>query len=115
MAKTMRYLLKTDGVEFEVARPPVPKTEQNGVQKIDKATGWSLWTVGLLMLDVQAETASDIEVTVASQSIPPVRWREPVEVAELEIFPWTQKGRDGDVRSGVAFRIKAIRALAVAA
>jgi hypothetical protein len=109
----MRYMLKTDGIEFEVAKPPAPKTEQNGVQKVDKATGWPIWTVGLLMLDVAAETASEVVVAIAAPSIPAVRWREPVEVSDLEIFPWSQKGRDGDIRSGVAFRVKEIRPVGV--
>lgn len=109
MAGNMRYMLKTDGIEFEVAKPPMPKTEPNGVQKVDKASGWPVWTIPLLMLDVANESASEIVVAIAAPSRPEVAWREPVEVSELEIFPWSQKGRDGDIRSGVAFRIKEIR------
>jgi hypothetical protein len=35
-------------------------------------------------------------------------------VVELEMIPWSQKGRDGDIRSGVAFRAKEIRSLTAA-
>ena len=41
----MRYLLKTDGIEFEVSKRPVPKTAPNGVQKVDASTGWPVWSI----------------------------------------------------------------------
>ncbi len=105
----MRYLLKTEGVEFEVAKAPAPKTDQNGVQRINKATGLPVWSVGLLLLDTSAETAEDLVVSVASAVMPAVRWREPVEVAELEMLPWSSTDKNGDMRSGVAFRASEIR------
>ena len=39
----MRYMLKTDGVEFEVSKAATAKTAPNGVQKVDTATGWPVW------------------------------------------------------------------------
>jgi hypothetical protein len=107
--KPIQYLLKTDMYEFEVAEPPMPKTEQNGVQKIDKRTSWPVWTVGLLMCDSATMSSQRIDVAVAAPVVPPVGWREAVEVLELEIFPWAQKGRDGDLRTGVAFRMTEVR------
>jgi hypothetical protein len=34
-----------------------------------------------------------------------------VEVVDLEIIPWAQKDRDGEVRKGVSFRAREIRPL----
>jgi hypothetical protein len=50
-----------------------------------------------------------IQANVAAPTVPELRWREPVEVTDLEMIPWSQKGRDGEIRSGVAFRAKEIR------
>lgn len=50
-----------------------------------------------------------IVVNVPWPTMPVVQWREPVEIVDLEIIPWAQKGQDGDFRSGVAFRAKEIR------
>ena len=106
----MRYLLKTEGVEFEVAKAPVPKMEQNGVQRVNKMTGLPVWTVGLLVLDTAAETAEDLMVSVASATMPAVRWREPVEVTGLEVVPWQSRDKKtGEDRSGVVFRVSEIR------
>lgn len=101
----MRYLLKTDGVEFEIAKPPVPKTDQNGVQRIDRLTQWPQYVVGLMVLNVEEETAEDMAVTLASPVPPVLRWREPVSVVGLEMIPWASTdNKDRSLRSGVAFR-----------
>jgi len=106
----MDYLLKTDNLEFEVAKVAVPKTDLNGVQKIDRDTQWPIYTVVLLVLDVVRETAEDLTVSVPSPTMPNLRWREPVSVVDLEMIPWASTGgRDGALRSGVAFRAKEIR------
>jgi hypothetical protein len=112
--KPIQYLLKTDMYEFEVAEPATPKMEQNGngkteVQKIDKRTGWPVFNLGLLMLDNATMSSQRIDVAVASPVAPSVGWRQAVEVSDLEIFPWAQKSRDGDLRTGVAFRASEIR------
>jgi hypothetical protein len=109
MAMNMRYLLRTDGFEYEVVKPPTPKTEMNGAQRIDKRSKLPMWTVTLLQCDPQSESADQLEVSVVSEFVPPVRWREPVEVVDLEIIPWTQKDPGGAVRSGGAFRAASIR------
>ena len=105
----MRYLLKTDGIDWECSRRSVPKTAPNGVQKIDASTGRPVWSVELTGFTNEDEGSSVIVVNVASPTMPVLQWREPVEVVDLEMIPWSQKGRDGDIRSGVAFRAKEIR------
>ncbi len=105
----MRYMLKTDGIEFEISKAPVAKTAPNGVQKVDAATGWPVWAVQLTTWTNEDEGSDVLVVNVASPTVPQLRWREPVEVLDLEMIPWSQKGRDGDIRSGVAFRAKEIR------
>ena len=106
---TMRYTLKTDGIEFEVSRKPEPKTAPNGVQKVDAATGWPVWAVQLATFTNEDEGSDVLMVNMASPTVPQLRWREPVEVVDLEMIPWSQKGRDGEIRSGVAFRAREIR------
>ena len=105
----MKYLLKTDGIEFECSKRPVPKTAPNGVQKVDNTTGWPVWSIELTGFTNEDDGSSVIAVNVASPTLPVLQWREPVEVVDLEMIPWSQKGRDGDIRSGVAFRAKEIR------
>ena len=109
-----RYLLRTDGVEFEVSKAAVPKTAPNGVQKIDAATGWPVWAIQLTSWTNEADGSDVLVVNVPAPTAPTLRWREPVEAVDLEMIPWSQKGRDGDIRSGVAFRAKEIRPLASA-
>ena len=107
----MRYLLKTDGIEFEVSKRPVAKTGPNGVQKVDSSTNWPVWSVELTGFTNEDEGSTVIVVNVPAPQMPELRWREAVEVVDLEMIPWSQKGRDGDIRSGVAFRAREIRPL----
>jgi hypothetical protein len=111
----MRYLLKTDGIEFEVSKRPVPKTAPNNVQKVDALTGLPVWSVELTGFTNEEEGTSVVAVSVAAAQMPMLAFREAVEVVDLEMIPWSQKGRDGDIRSGVAFRAKEIRQLAAVA
>ena len=68
-----------------------------------------MWAIELTGFTNEDEGSSVIVVNVASPTVPVLQWREPVEVVDLEMIPWSQKGRDGDIRSGVAFRAKEIR------
>src|SRR5262245_54747353 len=108
----MRYTLKTDGIEFEVSRKPEPKTAPNGAQKVDTQTGWPVWSIQLATFTNEGEGSDVLVVSLAAPTMPQLRWREPVEVVDLEMIPWSQKGRDGDIRSGVAFRAREIRSMA---
>lgn len=111
----MRYMLRTEGIEFEVSKSPVAKTDPAGVQKIDPVTKRPVWSVQLTTWTDEDSGSDVLVVSVASESKPALRWREPVEVVDLEMIPWSQKRRDGDVRSGVAFKAAEIRPALVAA
>ena len=80
---------------IEVAKVAVPKTDLNGVQKIDRDTQWPMYTVVLLVLDVVRETAEDLTVSVPSPTMPNLTWREPVSVVDLEMIPWASTGGRG--------------------
>ena len=105
----MRYMLRTEGTEFEVSKTAVAKTDPNGVQKIDPATKFPVWSIQLTTWTNEDAGSDVLVVSVASPTVPALRWREPVEVVDLEMIPWSQKRRDGDVRSGVAFKAAQIR------
>jgi hypothetical protein len=60
----------------------------------------------------ESEGSQVLDVAVPAPTVPELTFREVVDVVDLEIIPWAQKGRDGEVRSGVAFRAKEIRPLA---
>jgi hypothetical protein len=105
----MQYLLKTDGIEFEVSKTAVAKVDQNGTQKIDPVTKFPVWSVQLTTWTNEESGSDVLVVSIASPTMPTLRWREPVEVVDLEMIPWSQKRRDGDIRSGVAFKAAGIR------
>ena len=107
----MRYMLRIDNLDFEVAKPPVAKLEQNGSQKRDRNTNAPVWTLDLTALNPTEETAERVTVSVASEVRPDVQWRQPVVVEDLEMLPWSQKRNNGDIQSGVAFRAKSVRAV----
>lgn len=110
----MRYLLKTDGSEYEVSKTAVAKTDPNtGIQKVDPFTKLPVWSVELTAWGSEDSGADVLVVSVASATMPTLRWREPVEVIDLEMIPWSQKRRDGELRSGVAFKAAAIRSASV--
>jgi len=109
----MRYLLKTEGTEYEVSKAAVPKLDQNGVQKVDFVSKFPVYVVQVTAWTNEDSGSDVLEVAVASPTPPVLRWREPVEVVDLEMIPWSQKRRDGEVRSGVAFKAAAIRPLSV--
>jgi hypothetical protein len=98
-------------MEFEVSKRPVPKTGPNGAQKVDASTGWPVWSVELAAFGSEEEGTTVLTVNVPSPQMPDLQWREPVEVVDLEMIPWAQKDRDGDVRKGVAFRAREVRPL----
>jgi hypothetical protein len=104
-----RYLLKTDGVEFEVSKRPVPKTDQEGRQKIDSVTGYPVWSVEVTAFTNEDDGSAVLAVSIASPSVPALAWRQPVDVIDLEMIPWANKRRNGELASGVAFRAVEIR------
>jgi len=105
------YKLKTDGIEFEVAKSATPKVDNDGRQKVDMNSGHPVWVVELTAWKGEDEGADTLNVSVASSVAPPVRWRQPVEVVDLEIIPWANLGRNKELRQGVAFKAAEIRPL----
>lgn len=105
----MRYMLRTDNVEFEVSKTAVPKVDQNGAQKIDPVSKLPVWSVELTAWTGEDQGADVVTVSIPAASIPTLRWREPVEVVDLEMLPWAQKRRDGELHQGVAFKAVEIR------
>ena len=106
-----RLLLDTARVSYEVAVNPVPKLDQNRVQKMDRETKVPMWTVQLFALS--EGSAEVINVTVVSPAVPAVAVRQPVIPVDLEALPWVND-RDGKVRSGVAFRASGLQPIETA-
>ena len=112
----IKYLWDTSRLEFEVAKSAVPKVDDRNVQKVDPFTGWPVWSVELTAWLGEDEGSESLAVSVASATRPELHWRQPVELVDCEMLPWSTKGRrDGEFRSGVAFRAKEIRPVNVTA
>lgn len=105
----LRYLLRTDGVEFEVSRRPVPRFDDRGVQKIDSVTGLPQYAVEVTAFTNEEDGSAVLSVVVSSRQAPDLVWRQPVEVIDLEMIPWANKTRTGEIRQGVAFKAAEIR------
>jgi len=103
------YKLRTEGIEFEVAKSAAPKVDNDGRQKVDHNTGHPVWVVELTAWKGENEGADTLAVSVASPVAPAVKWRQPVDVVDLEIIPWANLGRNKELRSGVAFKAAEIR------
>jgi hypothetical protein len=96
----MRLLLDTSKVSFTVTKAAEEKTDQNGVQRIDRTTKQPLWVVQVMALDDKG--GEMLTITVAG--IPPkVTVGQLVVPAELEAIPWATNGRNG-----TAFRASSI-------
>ena len=61
----MRYLFRTDWIEFEVSKTPVAKTDQNGVQKSDPVSKLPVWSVQLTTWTNEDEGSDVLVVSVA--------------------------------------------------
>jgi hypothetical protein len=100
----MRLLIDTSKVTFTVSREVQPKTDQNGVQRTERATNIPMWAVQLVAMD---DTGAEvITVTVAAPQAPKVVIGSAVTPLELQAIPWAQNGRNG-----VAFRAADIKAV----
>src|SRR5262245_45607083 len=95
-------------MEFEVAKTAVPKVDEKGVQKVDQSTQWPVWAVEVTAWQGEDEGSQSMVVAVASATKPELRWRQPVQLVGLEMLPWSNKSRAGDIRSGVAFKASEI-------
>lgn len=89
----MRLLIDTSNVSFTVGREVLPKTDQNGVQRVERNTNIPMWSVQLVAMDDGG--AEVIVVTVAAPQPPKVNIGQPVVPVELQAIPWAQNGRNG--------------------
>lgn len=105
------FRLRTDGIEFEVAKSAIPKLDESGRQKVDTNSGNPVWMVELTMWKGENEGADTLTVSICCPIAPPVRWRQPVEVIDLEAIPWAYLSRNKELRSGVAYRAVDIKPL----
>ncbi|HVV09026.1 hypothetical protein [Amycolatopsis sp.] len=97
-------MIDTSQVTFTVGREAQPKTDQNGVQRVERSTNIPMWSVQLVAMDNGG--AEVISVTVAAPAPPKVSIGSPVTPVELQAIPWAQNGRNG-----VAFRASEIKAV----
>jgi len=114
MPQQRKLVLDIRDVEFQAGGPFSPKTDKDGTQRRDRATGLPLHAVNLVMWsgegnDRQAET---ILVTVATDNPPSVDQMEFVNVTGLEAVPWVPNS-GGGVR--VAYRAESVMPVKAAA
>ena len=96
----MRLLVDTSKTSFTVTKVATEKTDQNGVQKIDRMTKQPLWVVQVMALD---ETGGEM-LTVTVAGLPPkLTVGQQVNPVELEAIPWATNGKNG-----TAFRASSI-------
>jgi hypothetical protein len=107
----MRLWLDVSKARYMVTCNPEPKVAdlKTGAQKIDQESGLPMWTTELTALTDRG--ASVIQVTTVSQTIPVVSVGEIVVPDGLEALPWTNKDRDGELRTGIAYRASALKVL----
>ena len=115
MQGSMRLMIRTDDIQFLVTCNAAPKVadRKTNAQKIDGQSGLPMWTTELTALG--AKGASVIQVTTVSTTAPAVSMGETVVPMDLEALPWSNKDRDGEVRTGIAFRASALQSLTPAA
>lgn len=89
----MRLLIDTSRVSFTVGREAQPKTDQNGIQRVERNTNIPMWSVQLVAMDDSG--AEVITVTVTAPQPPKVTTGQPVTPVELQAIPWAQNGRNG--------------------
>ena len=95
----MRLEIRTERVRFMVSKAPEPRSDSEGRQKIDRASGESLYTTELVAMD---DTGAEV-VKVTTAGAPKVASDQVVQVAGLVALPWSMEGR-----SGVAYRALSI-------
>src|SRR5258707_14166765 len=107
----MRLFLDVSKARYMVTCNPEPKVAdlKTGVQKVDHESNLPMWTTELTALT--GKGASVIQVTTVSPSIPVVSVGEIVVPEGLEAMPWENKDREGQMRTGIAYRATALRVL----
>jgi hypothetical protein len=102
----MKLIVDTSAKQVTVSKETVEKTEQNGKQKTERATGRPMWSTQVFVLD--EDGGEVISVTTAGEK-PDVKKGQLVAVSDLEALPWATNGRHG-----VAFRATVILPAGVA-
>ncbi len=102
----MKLYVDTSAKQVTVTREPAEKMEQNGRQKVERATGRPMWSTQVFVLD--DDGGEVITITTAGER-PNVKVGQSVAVSKLEALPWSTNGR-----SGVAFRAEEIKAAGLA-
>jgi hypothetical protein len=95
----VRLEIRTERVRFLVSKAPEPRSDGDGRQKVDRASGESLYSTELVAMD---DTGAEV-VKVTTAGAPKVAADQMVQVSGLVALPWSMEGR-----SGVAFRAQAI-------
>ena len=109
-----KLILDITECEFQSGGAFSPKTDKDGTQRRDRATGLPLFAVNLVMWsgegnDRQAET---ILVTVATDNPPLLEQMDFVNVTVLEAVPWVPNS-GGGVR--IAYRAESVTKVQAAA
>lgn len=106
----MRLYINTENVLFTAQRNMAAKLDNAGKQKFDTRSTPNLpmWTIQANALD--ANGGEIINITVVAEVKPDVAVGQNFIPVDLEALPWTSN-RDGNVRSGVAFRASELRVL----
>ena len=87
------------GMPFVLEQPNLGKPDENHLY-FDPGDG-RLLTV----FTNEDDGSAVLSVAIPSARTPELAWRQPVEVVGLEMIPWANPGRrDGEIRSGVAFK-----------
>jgi hypothetical protein len=112
MQPSLKIYVDTSKHTYTVSQRPAPKVgdRKSGAQKIDQASGLPMWTTELTAL-AHTGGASVIQVTTTGQMPPQVSIGEAVVPDDLEALPWSNRGGDGETRTGIAYRASALRAL----
>jgi hypothetical protein len=107
----MRLWLDVTKARFMVTCNPEPKLAdlKTRTQKVDAESSLPMWSTELTALTPNG--ASVIQVTTVGSSIPVVSVGEIVVPEGLEALPWTNKDRDGEMRTGIAYRANALKVL----
>jgi hypothetical protein len=103
----VKLYVDTTGKQVTVSMAPVPKQDQNGMQKSEKNTGRLMWSTQVFVLD---ENGGEVIAITTAGEKPSVTVGQPVTVSQLEAIPWATNGRNG-----VAFRAVELRSVVLSA
>ncbi|HEV7823283.1 MAG TPA: hypothetical protein VGP02_00080 [Mycobacteriales bacterium] len=102
----MKLYVDLSGKQVTVSKEPAEKRDENGRQKSERATGRLMWTTQVFVLD---EDGGEVITVTTVGERPNVKVGAAVVVDKLEVLPWSQT-RDGQHRSGVAYRAAELKA-----